>query len=140
MFMTCRAHFQLRCRLLSGMAVIALAAVTGCQGSFSDPVDRPGGGPTGAGATGNGTGNPTGGNATTGGSTTGTTGTGSGGSAGTGTTGTGGAGGGTGGAGGAGGTGPGACTGPDLAAPKRLIRLTFNQLINSIGSLFDSAL
>lgn len=39
--------------------------------------------------------------------------------------------------GGGGGVVPGvACEGPDVAAPKRLIRLTFNQIANSVRSLF----
>ena len=145
--MTCRAQFQLRCRLLSGVALVALGLATGCETTLGDPIDMRTGGSTGPGGTGTstGTGTTTGGN--TGGSTVGGTTTGAGGS-GAGTTGTttgtgtGGAGGtGTGGAGGAGGTGPGACIGaPDVAAPKRFIRLTFNQIVNSIGSLLGPTL
>ena len=142
--MTCRAQFQLRCRLLSGVAVTALALATGCEGSLGEPIDRSGGGPTGTGPTTGGrttgTGTTTGGTTTgVGGATTGaggsTTGTGAGG------TGTGGAGGtGTGGAGGAGGTGTTACTGADAPITKRFIRLTFNQIVNSIGALLGPAL
>jgi hypothetical protein len=144
--MTCRAQFQLRCRLLSGVSLVALALATGCEGSLGEPIDMRTGGPSGPGATGSGAGGRTGG--TTGGNTGGAT-TGAGGS-GAGTTGTttgaGGAGGsGTGGAGGtgtggAGGSGGGACTGDDIAASKRLVRLSFNQIVNSIGALFTPAL
>ena len=142
--MTCRAQFQLRCRLLSGVVLFALAQTVGCESSFGDPVDRPTGGSTGPGTTGAG-GGPSGGTST-GSTSTGTTSTGAGGGTTTGTTGTGGSGaggtGGAGGAGGAGGTGPTACTGTTdgVAASKRFIRLTFNQIVNSIGSLLGNTL
>ncbi|MET0593134.1 MAG: DUF1592 domain-containing protein [Polyangiaceae bacterium] len=125
------------------MAVAAFVLSSGCQSTFGDPQD-PASGTGGPSATGRGSGT-TGGNAT--GSTTGGntgTGTGSGGGTGTGTgtgTGAGGAGGGgAGGAGGAGGSGPTACTGTEVTAAKRLIRLTFNQLVNSIASLVDGTI
>ncbi len=141
--MTRRAHFEPRCRLLSAMAVATFVLSSGCQGSFGDPQDPNGSGNPGATGPGNGPsgGNTTGGN-TTGGNTTGgtVTGTGTGAGGSTGTGGAGGAGGsGTGGTG-AGGTGPAACTGTEVAAPKRLIRLTFNQLVNSISSLVDATI
>jgi hypothetical protein len=142
--MTCRAQFQLRCRLLSGAALLALALATGCEGSLGDPIEMRTGGTTGPGATstGAGGGGPTGGNGTTTSGGTGGSSTGAGGATtGAGGTGTGGAGGtGTGGAGGAGGTGPTACTGTDIAASKRFIRLTFNQIVNSIGALLGNPL
>ena len=44
------------------------------------------------------------------------------------------------GTGGAGGGGPTDCMGTDVTASKRLIRLTFNQVVNSIGSLLGNDL
>ncbi|HMI87620.1 MAG TPA: DUF1592 domain-containing protein [Polyangiaceae bacterium] len=115
---------------------------------MGEPIDRTGGNPAGPGATGTGTttGRPT---TTTGATSTGTTTgagggtttTGAGGGTTTGAGGAGGAGaGGTGGAGGAGGTGPTTCTGADSPITKRLIRLTFNQIVNSIGALLGPTL
>jgi hypothetical protein len=48
-------------------------------------------------------------------------------------------GGGTGGTAGTAGTATTACVGPEVTVPKRLIRLSFNQIANSITSLFDEA-
>jgi hypothetical protein len=139
--MICRAKIQQQSRRLLVTAVTSVVLAAGCQGTIGDPSNDLTGGTSGPGAGGRGTGtggagaaggNPSGG--TTGGSTTGGT---TGGSAGTGAGGSAGAGGGT---GGAGGTDPTACTGTDVSAAKRLIRLTFNQIVNSIGSLLGNTL
>jgi len=133
--MTCRAQFQLRSRLLSGMAIFAFSLAVGCQAKIGDSLDeQTGGNPgsaTGRPGSGGSTGSPTGGPGPS-------TGTGAGMGTGTGT-GSGGSGAGTG-TGGSGGGGPSACTGTEDVAKKRLIRLTFNQIVNSIGSLFNGAL
>jgi hypothetical protein len=141
MFMTRRAHMQkpthrrIGAAVLLGTSVMGAALLAGCQSTIGDPLNdlkgttsAPGSGGRGTGGGGAGAGgNPTGGG--TSGTTTGGTGVGAGGSAGAGT-----------GTGGAGGTGPSACTGTDITASKRLIRLTFNQIVNSIGALLGNTL
>jgi hypothetical protein len=139
MFTTCRVKIQQQPRRLLFAAVTGMALTAGCQGSIGDPLNDLKGGTSGPGAGGRttGTGGAGVGGNTTGGATGGNT---TGGSSGTGAGGSAGSGAGTGGAGGAGGTGPSACTGTDVSASKRLIRLTFNQIVNSIGSLLGNTL
>jgi hypothetical protein len=109
------------------MAATSSAFGAGCHGTIGDPSGDMRGGNSGPGTGGSATGS---GGAGPGGNPTGSTG-------GTATGGAGTAGSGT---GGAGGTGPSACTGTDVTASKRLIRLTFNQIVNSVGALLGNAL
>jgi hypothetical protein len=133
-----QTQIPLRLTGVSGLLVAGLSLAEGCHGTIgNDPGDLGAKPETGT-ATATTTGTGAGGGPGTG--TAGGAGTGTGGGPGTGT----GGGGAGAGAGGAAGTDGGPittpCTGPELAAPKRLIRLTFNQLVNSIRVLFDDRL
>jgi Protein of unknown function (DUF1592)/Protein of unknown function (DUF1595)/Protein of unknown function (DUF1588) len=135
-----QTQIPLRLTLVFALLIVDLALAEGCHGTIGNDPGDPGAKPETTTTTATGTGSG-------GGPGTGTAGSGAGpgtgGGAGTGTdggpgTGTGGAGGGAAGAGGGPVTTP--CTGTELAAPKRLIRLTFNQLVNSVRTLFDDRL
>lgn len=118
-------------RYLTGLLGVALLA--GCQAEVNGTDDTPGSGATtGAGAVGGSAGTSTGGaGGTAGAATGGTAGVGTGGSLT----------GGTGGSAATGGTGalPANCQGSDVAAAKRMVRLTFNQIVASIRVIFGNA-
>jgi Protein of unknown function (DUF1592)/Protein of unknown function (DUF1588)/Protein of unknown function (DUF1595)/Protein of unknown function (DUF1585) len=106
-----RAHLTLSYRSALAAALTSLGLLVGCTGS----VDSPGGG-NGTPGAGAGPGVGTGGS--TGGPVAGAPGTGAGGPV----------------------TVDPACAGTDLPATKRIVRLSFNQVANSIGALIDAAL
>ncbi|HWA70858.1 MAG TPA: DUF1592 domain-containing protein [Polyangiaceae bacterium] len=126
--------------LVSGLVAACLTLATGCANSISDNPATGGQNGAGMGATNPGgasaTGGSTNGGATNGGATT------SGGSSNAGASATGGSGANAGTSSTTGGSpgGASACTGTDAVAPKRLVRLTFNQVANSIRTWFGNAL
>lgn len=146
--MTYRAKFRPLPGLMTGLAAAGVAFATGCTGTVENPGGTTMSGQPGTGnstSTG-GSGNPGAGNGNVGtaGSGNGVSNGGSGASVGGagsttgGTVGVGGAGSTTGGTPGTttGGTGPTACTGDPVVNNKRIVRLSFNQISNSVRALF----
>jgi hypothetical protein len=117
-----------------GLGACALLAAAGCTGKVGAPS---GGNGSGASAAVGGSGNAPG----AGGMSGGSAGMGAGGSAGSATSGgsSGAPASGGSGAAPAGGSSSTACTGTEVTVPKRLIRLSFNQIANALTSLFDQA-
>ncbi len=119
-------------RLLTAAALLGGVLSAGCTAKVGNDDQPNGSGATGSGATGaggTGTGGTSTGGTTTGGTSTGGTSTGGTGTGGTGTGGT-----------SLGGTGNTTCVGTEVVTQKRLVRLTFNQLVNNVRMLFDDAL
>jgi hypothetical protein len=146
--MTYRAKFRPLPGLITGLAVAGVALATGCTGSIDNGGPSASGSGPGPGA---GTGNSMGGGTGNGGSGTGGAGPGQGGGGPGATGGTGNGNGGssnggtaTGGSGGQGtipgGTGPVACDGPQVINNKRIVRLSMNQISNSIHAIFGDTL